>query len=39
VQLSGFVRSRADINRAVEVARKVKGVISVKNVMIVKGQQ
>ena len=39
VQLSGFVRSRADINRAVEVARGVKGVTSVKNVMIVKGQQ
>ncbi len=39
VQLSGFVRSRADINRAVEVARKVGGVASVKNDMIVKGQQ
>ena len=39
VQLSGFVRSSADINRAVEVARGVRGVTSVKNVMIVKGQQ
>ena len=39
VQLSGFVRSRADINKAVAVARKVEGVTSVKNVMIVKGQQ
>lgn len=39
VQLTGFVRSRADINKAVEVARKVKGVKSVKNDMIVKGQQ
>lgn len=39
VQLSGFVRSRADINKAVELARKVKGVTSVKNDMIVKGQQ
>ena len=39
VQLSGFVRSRADINKAVSVARKVEGVTSVKNVMIVKGQQ
>jgi osmotically-inducible protein OsmY len=39
VQLSGFVRSRADINRAVQVARGVKGVASVKNDMIVKGQQ
>ena len=38
VQLSGFVRSRDDINKAVEVARKVKGVTSVKNDMIVKGQ-
>lgn len=36
VQLSGFVNSRADINRAVEVARKVKGVVSVKNDMQVK---
>jgi len=39
VQLTGFVRSRADINKAVEVAGKVKGVKSVKNDMIVKGQQ
>jgi len=39
VQLSGFVRSRADINKAVEVAGTVKGVASIKNVMIVKGQQ
>ncbi len=33
VQLSGFVRSRADINRAVEIARSVNGVQSVKNDM------
>ncbi len=39
VQLSGFVRSQTDINKAVEVARKVKGVSSVKNDMVVKGQQ
>ena len=39
VQLSGFVRSRADINRAVQVVRRVEGVQSVDNVMIVKGQQ
>jgi osmotically-inducible protein OsmY len=39
VQLSGFVRSRANIDRAVQVARGVKGVASVKNVMIIKGQQ
>jgi len=39
VQLSGFVSSRADINKAVEVARSVQGVKSVKNDMRVKGQQ
>ncbi len=39
VQLTGFVRSRTDINTAVAVARKVGGVKSVKNDMIVKGQQ
>jgi hyperosmotically inducible protein len=33
VQLSGFVSSHADINKAVEVARSVKGVQSVKNDM------
>ena len=36
VQLSGFVNSRADINKAVEVARSVKGVKSVKNDMRLK---
>jgi osmotically-inducible protein OsmY len=36
VQLSGFVNSQADINKAVEVARGVKGVKSVKNDMRVK---
>jgi len=36
VQLSGFVRSQADINKAVEVAQGVKGVKSVKNDMRVK---
>jgi osmotically-inducible protein OsmY len=36
VQLSGFVNSQADIDRAVEVARGVKGVTSVKNDMRVK---
>lgn len=36
VQLSGFVNSRADINKAVEVARKVGGVKSVNNDMRVK---
>ena len=38
VQLSGFVNSRADINKAVEVARGVKGVTSVKNDMRLKGR-
>jgi len=36
VQLSGFVNSQADINKAVEVARSVKGVTSVKNNMRLK---
>jgi osmotically-inducible protein OsmY len=36
VQLSGFVNSQADINKAVEVARGVKGVKSFKNDVRVK---
>jgi osmotically-inducible protein OsmY len=36
VQLSGFVSSQADINKAAEVARSVTGVKSVKNDMRVK---
>lgn len=36
VQLSGFVGTQADINRAVEIARTVKGVESVKNDMRLK---
>lgn len=36
VQLSGFVSSRADIDKAVEVARGITGVKSVKNDMRVK---
>ncbi len=39
VQLSGFVASRASIDRAVKLAKAVKGVTSVKNDMIVKGTQ
>lgn len=39
VQMTGFVNSRADINKAVAVARNVKGVTSVKNDMVVKGRQ
>lgn len=36
VQLSGFVSSQAAVDKAVEVARGVKGVSSVKNDMQVK---
>lgn len=36
VQLSGFVNSQADINKAVVVAKSVNGVISVKNDMQLK---
>jgi len=36
VQLSGFVSSRAAVDKAVEIARGVKGVTSVKNDMRVK---
>jgi len=39
VQLSGFVSSEADINKAVEIARSVKGVTSVKNDMRVKSRK
>lgn len=39
VQLTGFVSSRASADKATEVARGVKGAISVKNDMIIKGQQ
>ena len=38
VQLSGFVNSAADIEKAAEVARGVKGVASVKNDMRLKAQ-
>lgn len=36
VQLSGFVSSRASVNKAVEVARSVAGVKSVENDLIVR---
>jgi osmotically-inducible protein OsmY len=36
VQLSGFVSSQADINKAAEIARGVSGVKSVKNDMRLK---
>lgn len=38
VQLSGFVSSVGATNRAVEIARSVKGVKSVKNDMLLKGE-
>jgi len=38
VQLTGFVASRADIKKATAVAKKVKGVKSVKNDMVLKGK-
>lgn len=38
VQLSGFVGSHAEINRAVTLARGVKGVTVVTNDMKLKGQ-
>ncbi len=37
VQLTGFVGSRTDINKAVEITKGVNGVKSVKNDMILKG--
>jgi osmotically-inducible protein OsmY len=36
VQLSGFVASQAAVDKAVEIARSVKGVKSVKNDLVVK---
>jgi len=36
VQLSGFVNSNADIDKAVSLARSVKGAVSVKNDMRLK---
>ncbi len=36
VQLSGFVGSQEDVAKAVEIARSVKGVKSVRNDLIVK---
>lgn len=36
VQLSGFVHDKADINKAAELARTVKGVTSVKNALLQK---
>jgi osmotically-inducible protein OsmY len=36
VQLSGFANSQAEINRAVQIARNVTGVQSVKNDVLLK---
>lgn len=36
VQLSGFISSQANINKAIEVTRTVKGVKAVKNDMRIK---
>jgi osmotically-inducible protein OsmY len=36
VQLSGFVNSQAAVDKAVEIAKSVQGVESVKNDLIVK---
>ncbi|NTW17924.1 MAG: BON domain-containing protein [Syntrophaceae bacterium] len=36
VQLSGFVNSQKAVDRASEITRSVKGVVSVKNNLIVK---
>ncbi|HRO61575.1 MAG TPA: BON domain-containing protein [Burkholderiaceae bacterium] len=36
VQLSGFAKSQAEKDRAAEIARKTKGVVSVKNDIVVR---
>jgi osmotically-inducible protein OsmY len=37
VQLSGFAKSQAEINKAVQITRNVAGVQSVKNDILLKG--
>ena len=39
VQLSGFAKSQAEINKAVQIARNVGGVQSVKNDILLKSAQ
>ncbi len=39
VQLSGFAKSQAEINKAVQIARNVTGVQSVKNDILLKSAQ
>ncbi len=36
IQLSGFVNSQKAVDKAIEIARSVKGVTSVKSDLIVK---
>ena len=36
VQLSGFAKTQAEKNRAAEIARQTKGVVSVKNDIVVR---
>ncbi len=39
VQLSGFAKSQAEINKAVQIARNVTGVQSVKNDLLLRSAQ
>ncbi len=39
VQLSGFAKSQAEINKAVQIARNVSGVQSVKNDILLRARQ
>ncbi len=39
VQLSGFAKSQAEINKAVQIARNVTGVQSVKNDILLRANQ
>lgn len=39
VQLSGFAKSQAEINRAVQIARNVAGVQSVRNDVLLRSAQ
>jgi osmotically-inducible protein OsmY len=36
VQLSGFVNTQKAVDKAIEITRSVKGVISIKNDLIIK---
>lgn len=39
VQLSGFAKSQAEINKAVQIARNVSGVQTVKNDILLRSKQ